>query len=63
MFKDIYLIQCLQKSYSTFKSDVEEMLKLPAHLTIIHLNIEMSQELIIKGGEGKVRTLTNTIIS
>ena len=51
------------KIISTFKSDVEEMLKLPAHLTIIHLNIEMSQELIIKGGEGKVRTLTNTIIS
>ena len=37
--------------WSTIKSDVEEMFKLPAHLIIIHLNVEMSQEMIIKGGE------------
>ena len=41
------------------KSDVEEMFKLSAYRTLLHLNIEMSQELIISGGEGKVRTLSN----
>ena len=44
----------------TIKSDVEEMFKLSAYLTIIHFNIEMFQELIISGGEGKVRASSNT---